>query len=137
MGGTKWEKIGPVGPALARAIRAHSGSGRSGPRPAMALVSSGAAHLILKAKLLAGEGFKWRPYAAIHKKLPDGSAMLSELPKRADAPEGDEQAEEAYCAAVRIVSDVFGKQRRSNTTADEHKMYMRIFDGWLVREGFG
>ena len=99
----------------------------------MALVSSGAAHL--KAKLQV-KG-KWRPYAAIRKKLPDGSAMLSELPKRADAPEGDEQAEEAYCAAVRIVSDVFGKQRRSNTTADEHKMYMRIFDGWLVREGFG
>ena len=21
--------------------------------------------------------------------------------------------------------------------ADEHKMYMRIFDGWLVRQGFG
>ena len=33
---------------------------------------------------------------------------------------------------MRIVSNVFGKQRRSNTTADEHKMYMRIFDGWLV-----
>ena len=32
---------------------------------------------------------------------------------------------------MRVVSNVFGKQRRSNTTADEHKMYMRIFAGWL------
>lgn len=44
----------------------------------MALVA-GAAQL--KAKLqLKG---RWRPHAAIRKKFPDGSALLSELPKRA------------------------------------------------------
>ena len=63
--------------------------------------------------------------------------MLSDLPTRADAPEGDEKAEQDYCAAMQRVSRVFGKQRRSNSTADEHKQYMRIFDGWLVRKGFG
>ena len=73
----------------------------------------------------------------MRKKLPDGSALLSDLPKRADAPEGDERAEAEYCAAVQKLSRVFGKQRRSNSTADEHKMYMRIIDGWLVRQGFG
>ena len=35
------------------------------------------------------------------------------------------------------VSAVFGKQPRSQTTADEHKMYTRIFDAWLMRGGFG
>ena len=88
----------------------------------MALVSAGNAQL--KAKLQ--QKGRWRPYAAMRKKLPDGSALLSDLPKRADAPEGDEKAEAEYCEAVQKLSRVFGKQRRSNSTADEHKMYMRI-----------
>ena len=99
----------------------------------MALVSVGAAQL--KAKLQTKA--RWRPHAAMRKKLPNGSELLSDLPTRADAPEGDEKAEKEYCAAMQRVSRVFGKQRRSNSTADEHKQYMRIFDGWLVRKGFG
>tara|TARA_B110000046_G_scaffold57696_1_gene64602 strand:+ start:555 stop:839 length:285 start_codon:yes stop_codon:yes gene_type:complete len=35
------------------------------------------------------------------------------------------------------VSEAVAKQKRSVGTADEHKMYTRLFDGWLVREGFG
>jgi hypothetical protein len=35
------------------------------------------------------------------------------------------------------VSDIFGKCNRSQTTADEHKAYTRIIDGWLVCKGFG
>ena len=37
----------------------------------------------------------------------------------------------------RQVTSGFGNQRRSQTTADEHKAYVRMFDGWLVRQGFG
>ena len=28
-------------------------------------------------------------------------------------------------------------QKRANSTADEHKRYIRTIDGWLVRKGFG
>lgn len=35
------------------------------------------------------------------------------------------------------MSEAVAKQKRSVGTADEHKMYTRLFDGWLVREGFG
>ena len=55
---------------------------------------------------------------------------------RGDAKEAA-QAEDEYCTAVQKLSRVFGKQRRSNSTADEHKMYMRIIDEWMVRQGFG
>ena len=81
---------------------------------------------------------KLRPYNVVRKKLPDGSGMLEELPERAPgASPNDEAADAAYCKAIQRVSNVFGKQRRSQTTADEHKMYGRLFDGWLVRKGFG
>ena len=72
----------------------------------------------------------------VRKKLPDGAGLLEELPRRArlGAEEGDEAADAAYCAAIDKVSDVFGKQKRSQTTADEHKMYTRMIDSWLVRQ---
>ena len=99
----------------------------------MALVAGQAQ---LKAKLQA-KG-KLRPYSVVRKKLPDGSGMLEELPERAPgASPNDEAADAAYCKSIQRVSNVFGKQRRSQTTADEHKMYGRLFDGWLVRKGFG
>ena len=44
------------------------------------------------------------------------------------------EADEIYCAAIDKVTSVFGKQKRSQTTADEHKSYVRMFDGWLVRQ---
>ena len=67
---------------------------------------------------------KLRPYNVVRKKLPDGSGMLEELPERAPgASPNDEAADAAYCKSIQRVSNVFGKQRRSQTTADEHKMY--------------
>ena len=100
----------------------------------MALV---AANVQLKARLLT-KG-KLRPHDMVRNKLPDGAGLLEELPRRArsGADEGDEAADAAYCAAIDKVSRVFGKQRRAQSTADEHKMYMRLLDGWFVREGFG
>ena len=77
----------------------------------MALVSAGNAQL--KAKLQ--QKGRWRPHAAMRKKLPDGSALLSDLPKRADAPEGDERAEAEYCEAVQKVSRVFDLLRTDCT----------------------
>ena len=89
-----------------------------------------AACVQLKAKLM--EKGKLRPHEMIRKKLPDGAGLLEELPRRArGAPTCDEAADAQYCEAIDRVSAVFGNQRRSQTTADEHKMYMRIIDGWL------
>jgi len=85
----------------------------------------------LKAKLQV-KG-KHRPHAMVKKKWPDGSGALSALPRRGTTPDADA----AYCAAVDQCAKVFGRQRRSQSTAAEHKMYMRLFDGWLVRSGFG
>jgi hypothetical protein len=97
------------------------------------VVAAAAAH---KAKLQA-KG-KLRPHAMVRKKLPDGADLIDKLPeRRTGAHEDDEEADAAYCAAIAKVSDVFGKINRSQTTADEHKMYTRIIDGWLVRKGFG
>ena len=103
-------------------------------RGSMAFV---AANVQLKAKLLT-KG-KLRPHDMVRKKLPDGAGLLEDLPRRArsGADEGDEAADAAYCAAIDKVSRVFGKQKRAQSTADEHKMYMRLLDGWFVREGFG
>ena len=42
-----------------------------------------------------------------------------------------------YCAAISTISASFARQKRSETTAAEHRQYMRLFDGWLVRSGFG
>ena len=72
----------------------------------------------------------------VRSKLPDGSGLLKELPRRTAT--GDAAADDArYCAEVDKVAAVFGNQRRGQSTADEHKMYMRIIDEYLVREGFG
>lgn len=99
----------------------------------MALVASAAAQ---KAKLVAKSRF--RPHEMIRKKLPDGTGLLKELPTRAKSTsEDDDAADKEYCAAIDKVSAVFGKQLRAQTTADEHMMYTRIFDAWLMREGFG
>ena len=46
-------------------------------------------------------------------------------------------ADKEYCNAINKISSVFGKQKRSNSTAAEHRMYMRMIDGWLVRKCFG
>jgi hypothetical protein len=99
----------------------------------MALVVTAAA--AQKAKLQA-KG-KLRPHAMVRKKLPDGAELIDKLPERAPgAREDDEDADAEYCAAISKVSDVFGKSNRSQTTADEHKAYTRMIDGWLVRKGF-
>ena len=83
----------------------------------MALVAAS----VLKKERLEEKG-RLRPHSQIRKKLPDGTGLLEELPRRAPgASEGDEAADAAYCAAIEKVSKVFG-QRRAQTTADEHKM---------------
>ena len=84
----------------------------------------------LKAKLQTKA--KHRPHKMVKKKLPDGSGAIAVLPRRGsgrDAAALDDQ----YCAAVESCAAVFGRNKRSETTAAEHKMYMRLFDGWLAR----
>ena len=90
----------------------------------------------LKAKLML-KG-KFRPEKMVRKKMPDGSGMLAKLPERRkdnclDAAAADKE----YCDAIDKVAAVFGQQKRANSTADEHKRYIRTIDGWLVRKGFG
>ena len=94
----------------------------------------------IKAKLLL-KG-KWRPEKMVRKKMPDGAGMLANVPQRRSSSRGADEAaalvvDKKYCDAIDQVSAVFGRQKRSNSTAAEHKMYMRIIDGWLVRKGFG
>ena len=90
----------------------------------------------VRAKLQAKAS--WRPSKMVMKKMPDGTADLDELPRRRDdAVPGDEAAEDEYCQAVARVAAAFGKQRRSMSTAAEHVMYMRMFDGWLVENKHG
>ena len=97
----------------------------------MAAASSG-----VKAKLQAKAA--WRPTNMVMRKMPDGTGDLSELPRRRDnAVLGDEAAEEEYCNAVARVASAFGRQKRAVTTAAEHVMYMRMFDGWLVENKHG
>ena len=98
----------------------------------MLLATSAAA---LKAKLT--EKTRWRPMRMVRRKFPDGSEALASMPRRAAAPVADEEATSEYCRAIDKVSAVFGAQRRANTTADKHRMYTRMFEGWLVAEGFG
>ena len=98
----------------------------------MLLATSAAA---LKAKLT--EKTRWRPMRMVRRKFPDGSEALASMPRRAAAPVAGEEATSEYCRAIDKVSAVFGAQRRANTTADEHRMYTRMFEGWLVAEGFG
>ena len=87
----------------------------------------------LKAKLQT-KG-KVRPHKMVSKKMPDGStAALTELPKRLATGAA---AEKAYCDAIDKVSGVFSRQRRSVSTAQEHKQYMRLFEGYLVRKKHG
>jgi len=85
----------------------------------------------LKAKLQV-KG-KRRPHAMVKKKMPDGIDALVDVPKRGAGAAADE----TYCAAIDNIASVLARQRRSETTAAEHRMYMRLFDGWLVRSGFG
>jgi hypothetical protein len=100
----------------------------------MVLISEAAQ---LKAKLML-KG-RCRPEKMVRRKMPDGSGMLASVPQRrqggrgADADELDAE----YCVAIDKVASVFGRQKRANSTADEHRAYIRIFDGWLVRKGFG
>ena len=98
------------------------------------LMTAGSAGL--KAKLQAKA--VWRPTKMVMKKMPDGTGDLAELPRRReDAESGDVAAEEEYCSAVAKVASVFGRQRRAVSTAAEHVMYMRMFDGWLVENKHG
>lgn len=82
-----------------------------------------------------------RAWRTVSKKFPDGSDALASLPVRrapASAEETSERAaDDEYCAAIDRCAGAFGEQRRSVTTAAEHAQYMRIFDGWLLRSGFG
>ena len=64
--------------------------------------------------------------------------MVATVPQRRQGRGVDEaEADEDYCTAIDKVSSVFGRQRHANSTAAEHKMYIRMIDGWLVRKGFG
>ena len=90
----------------------------------------------LKAKLLL-KG-KFRPEKMVRKKMPDGSGMLAKVPERRKDDGGDAAAaDKEYCDAIDKVAAIFGRQKRANSTADEHKRYIRVIDGWLVRKGFG
>ena len=97
------------------------------------LMTAGSARL--KAKLQAKAA--WRPTQMVMKKMPDGTGDLAELPRRRDAVLGDEAAEDEYCNAVARVASAFGRQKRAVSTAAEHVMYMRMFDGWLVENKHG
>jgi hypothetical protein len=95
----------------------------------------------VKAKLqLKG---RWRPDKMVRKKMPDGTGLLANVPQRrtssraVDDSVQDATLDQEYCDAIDKVSAVFGRQKRSNSTADEHRMYIRMLDGWLVRKGFG
>ena len=98
----------------------------------MAMMSAGAP---LKARLQ--QKARLRPHRMMRKKMPDGAGLLGKLPERLASEADDEAADQEYCKAIDAVASVFGKQSRAQTTADEHKMYARLFDGWLVRKGFG
>ena len=80
-----------------------------------------------------------RPHALVRKKMPDGTGQLSELPDRARLAQqvGEDAADDAYCKAIATVTKTFGMNNRGQSTADEHAMYARLLDGWLVRQGFG
>ena len=88
----------------------------------------------LKAKLLT-KG-KHRPHKMVRKKEPDGSGMLTKPPTRNEDVE-DTVADKQYCDDVDQVANGFGRQKRSNHTADEHRAYTRRFQDWLSRKGFG
>ena len=112
-----------------------SGSGQS--FVGMMLAASNA-----KLKATLRDKTRWRPTRMVMEKMPDGTADLAELPHRkADAVEGDIEADEASTArrsrACTCVASTFGRQRRSVSTAAEHVMYMRMFDGWLVENKLG
>ena len=79
---------------------------------------------------------KHRPHKMVKKKLPDGSGAIAVLPRRGSGRDAGALDDE-YCAAVESCAAVFSRNKRSETTAAEHKSYMRLFDGWLVRSGFG
>ena len=76
----------------------------------------------VKAKLeLKG---RWRPEKMVRKKMPDGAGMLANVPQRRKSSRaGDDHAHDAmmdkeYCEAIDHVSAVFGRQKRSNSTAE-------------------
>ena len=80
---------------------------------------------------------KHRPDKMVRGKLPEGSSKLGNLPTRDRGAANEAAADDKYCKAIDKISSVFGQHRRSETTAAEHRIYMRVLDGWLVREGFG
>ena len=100
----------------------------------MVLAASSAASL--KAKLT--EKQRWWPSKMVRRKMPDGHEHLAALPTlREGALADDHEAVAEFTAAIDKVAAVFGAQRRSTTTAAKHRMYTRMFEGWLVAEGFG
>ena len=94
-----------------------------------------AANVALKAKLQLKGAHK--PWKVVRGKMPDGAGLLASTPRRRTTQGDEAAADEEYCHAIRQVAGVFGQQKRAQSTADEHKMYIRLLDGWLVREGFG
>ena len=96
---------------------------------------------MLKAKLLQKGLF--RPTKMVAPKMPDGSGLLSELPRHTGAgggrmdPAAQAAADKTYCDEIDKVTEAFGGQRRSVSTAREHAMYARIVGEWCVRSGFG
>ena len=86
----------------------------------------------LKAKLM----LNGRPEKMVRTKMLDGAGMIAKVPQRRK-----NAADIVYCEAIDKVTKVLDNQLRSQKTskkaADEHKMYVRLFDEWLVCEGFG
>ena len=88
------------------------------------------------------EKSKWRPHRAIHKRLPAGASDLANVPKGKEfkmaLPTGEGGTDvQAYCKAVRGATDTFKDAHRATQTALEHDMYMRLFNCWTERSGFG
>ena len=86
----------------------------------------------VKAKLqLKG---RWRPDKMVRKKMPDGTGLLANVPQRrtssraVDDSVQDATLDQEYCDAIDKVSAVFGRQKRYNSTADEHRMYIRMLE---------
>ena len=81
----------------------------------------------LKSKLML-KG-KSRPEKMVNKKMPDGAGMISNVPQRKKTRGGtatdEDAADKDYCKAMDKVSSIFGRQKRSNSTAAEHRMCAR------------
>ena len=93
----------------------------------MPLASTAAMVLIAEAQQVRAKlelKGRWRPEKMVRKKMPDGAGMLAKVPQRSESSRGADEAaaltvDKKYCDAIDQVSAVFGRQKRSNSTAPE------------------